>query len=351
MRSDSPEFHRLAAKELNPAQLFASASPLSVQKYKNFVFWTDEPFLIKVSQEETNLIAHEAEIGFVLNQLQVPTFSYVYRLLRMGAPLVYEDVSVFDVGPYDVDYLIIEKVEGVSLSKFVDDCSEQELMDVVVQVVNAIQVAHKRFGFVHGDLHAENVLVQRREELFSVPIGRKFLHTRVMAKIIDYDMSSLPAKKAAITHSEKEFIATTHNQDLIKFFLMLSEAMGSRSFFQELGDIRNWNRDEFPDVLSRFKFKTKPLPSRPFDGTIRYISQDVIDRRINKLLDKVPRGTTVIYDGMSFRKLTDQFLLLIKEVLTVRHVQQRLEIYGVKLSHRSKVKDLKKLWSMLQMWL
>lgn len=92
------------------------------------------------------------------------------------------------------NYLLMERVNGPSLGKFITTCSEQEFIDLIVQILNALSYADEEFSYVHGDLHSGNVLVETLSEPVTIKLNPQLqmapLVVNHLARIIDYGYSS-----------------------------------------------------------------------------------------------------------------------------------------------------------------
>lgn len=57
------------------------------------------------------------------------------------------------------DYLILEKLEGVTLSSALRTCTLDEYLNWLVQIVLALETGVVSFGFTHYNLHTDNIVV------------------------------------------------------------------------------------------------------------------------------------------------------------------------------------------------
>jgi hypothetical protein len=187
-----------------------------------------------------DLILHEAVIGMILNKLreQTPAFMYLYsgfscnsaqsNYMSGGSVAYRGNESDYNISATcslntstNMDTLMLsECIEGRPLSEllgyysflnkvggkdstyFVESSgkkisSSQVIFDLVLnclmQVICALALAQSKFRYVHGDLHAGNVMVTRLPSVTTLEynIGTKNIKikTLYLAQIIDYGLS------------------------------------------------------------------------------------------------------------------------------------------------------------------
>ena len=147
----------------------------------------------------------EALIGLAgVNRLRhlTPNFIYTYGTYTC-APQSAEGKGL---GPCDtsakgndIPSIVIEAVDdAVTFGDFFKTCTKDELISVLCQVAYSLTIAYQSCGFVHKDLHYNNVLVTRKSG--PVNITYKFrdntsiwkkLTTTCVAKIIDYGQAKM----------------------------------------------------------------------------------------------------------------------------------------------------------------
>lgn len=165
---------------------------------------------------------HEYFVGaFGTNFLRsrIPNFSYVLGLFQCSPPYIDSQDYLSsqppsikslrdrralthcqnDVTANQVNYILYENVTGgVTFREFIiKGCSFEEYMNVLTQVVLAINEAYLEVGFTHYDLHDENVLVRTLPEEINIPYrvdsagAVRYLRTRYVATIIDLGRSHI----------------------------------------------------------------------------------------------------------------------------------------------------------------
>lgn len=161
---------------------------------------------------------HEYFVGaFGTNKLRsrIPNFSYVLGLFQCSPPYI-EAQSYLqsddnsntrpaltycqnDVTSNQVNYLLYENVaNSVTFRQFIiNGCSFGEYMNVLTQIVLAINEAYLEVDFTHYDLHDENILVRTLPEEIYIPYrvdstgSVRYLRTRYVATIIDLGRSHI----------------------------------------------------------------------------------------------------------------------------------------------------------------
>lgn len=168
-------------------------------------------FVIKAQKSgQPNALKKEALAGFYVTNLVrqfVPNFMYVYGFTQCSQ--LVEDESGREIKSWcnptglQNSYLIAENVRD---SKVLYRWAREPTVDAVklcsilLQIFEALKVANKLFGFVHGDLHTSNVLVRDFEQgsstYFALPVYNQEMHvkgwvlTQHVPYVIDYGRST-----------------------------------------------------------------------------------------------------------------------------------------------------------------
>lgn len=163
-----------------------------------------------MKQEEyarsTEWILHEYFVG--INLPFLPTVS-----LALGA---------FSCNIYDekmslgssTRFILYEYIKGVTLSVWSKSHSARETWKLIRIIWATVRVLFNSIGFIHQDLHHENIIVVDLEEEKSIKIGSETFQTRYLPKIIDYGRSriklggkvySTRSKNLMIPASEPEY--------------------------------------------------------------------------------------------------------------------------------------------------
>lgn len=188
---------------------FKSINQIGKESVEGYAFSTSfaedtNLFVMKAPRNPRNdELVHEAVVGFyAMNKLRhiLPNFMYVYGYVNCSPPAVADrKVATWcsSTNP-GVSYLITENIrDSVPIGDFITN-PETTPMDVVAvwyQVVNALNLAFKRYGYTHFDLHYENVLVRKYSRMVAIPYfstGKDpvgYIVTRYVPYIIDYGYS------------------------------------------------------------------------------------------------------------------------------------------------------------------
>ena len=153
---------------------------------------------------------HEAFIGInCINDLikDIPNFSYTFGVfLEEGSEL----------------FLLTEKIEGITFTKYLEsrDFRIKEYLLILIQLSLALQVAQRRCEFVHWDLYAWNVIIQKLPEkkTFDYQITPEKvirIKTNIIPIIIDY------GKSHAVFKNEKYGFINMYNKSTIQDVLTI----------------------------------------------------------------------------------------------------------------------------------
>ncbi|MDZ4832546.1 MAG: serine/threonine-protein kinase [Candidatus Melainabacteria bacterium] len=171
-------------------------------------------------------------------------------------------------------YLVIEKAQGHTLAKVLKDFGRLSLLDSIdvgIQIIEALNCLHQ-LGYVHTSLTAEDIMLQRCNNRYSV-------------KIVDLDSTcsmTSPATKPMPMIGEGTFDYMSPEQamngrldvrtDVYIFGLLFYEMLtGRRPFF-----------GSNPVELLNARFSTKPESITAILGGIEYgiVLDDIIDRTL-----------------------------------------------------------------------
>lgn len=157
-------------------------------------------FFLKSSSHYESTI-HEIVVGLVaLNELRIylPNFQYTYGSLNCPAPQ--DGYAVCPVSSGNVvPQAILEILDGTETKILREYAtygwSGLDLVNFVVQLVNALYVAYGRYQFKHNNLTLDNIIIQVLEYELSIPIYNSqgilaFLATKSVIRITDFTMAS-----------------------------------------------------------------------------------------------------------------------------------------------------------------
>lgn len=121
-----------------------------------------------------------------------------------------------------VPYIITEKIDGDTLyNEFVkNSLTIEQYLNILVQVLIALEIAQREFNFTHYDLHTENVMLRNTNiQSYTVNLDDKeyTINPEHLAVIIDYGISSVNERK----QSSKEVgnsIGVTDNYNKFRIY-------------------------------------------------------------------------------------------------------------------------------------
>lgn len=145
---------------------------------------------------------HEYFVAFTcLNRLRevIPSFMYIYGAFTCSPPQPIKQggktvATTFCEGG-NATYLMLENIPGgLSLRKAATTAgtTSKQLAIWMCQIVSALDIAYQECGFVHNDLHDENVLMRPLPSETFVPISKfDYVRTSYIPTIIDYGRATV----------------------------------------------------------------------------------------------------------------------------------------------------------------
>lgn len=225
--------------------------------------------LLKTSKKEDydGDVFHEYFVGIrCLNSLRkiCSNFMYVYGCFRCFVPVpqnMGNQVNGTNFctlnpvnGQFYGTYTAIELIpNAVPWSQGLYQLELWEVYSLIIQLVDALQLAYINFGFVHRDLHNGNVLLRPLGKIAYVklPVSKGWVKTRFIPTIIDYGMSRVTVEKRnfAIFKFGKDPDALQPEHDLYKilgFTMIYLRGIDDEKIFA--------NMNIYKDVIPLFKF-------------------------------------------------------------------------------------------------
>lgn len=139
---------------------------------------------------------HEFFVGLQLNQLECPNFMYSFGVFSCFSNVTNAfDKLCLEPTRYDRPeyFLLQEFIRGQELETVFMDVSMDDLLGIYFQLLLALDLAYKKVGFTHYDLHARNIMLQDTNSIVYIPYewdGHPVhVKTRFVVKIIDYGHS------------------------------------------------------------------------------------------------------------------------------------------------------------------
>jgi hypothetical protein len=185
----------------------------SVSGYTVLASFPDEKdpkplFVIKIPKQLNNTedFYNEAAAGIVaLNQLKdiIPNFVYTYGYMYCNFLNVKNQPLKVCDNPGNVPYLVIESVlNSVTMGSMVSKVNmytDEQVVNCMLQVLNASAFAQDKLKFTHYDLHDRNVLISPQQRPMYIPFilgdsqiqnTNYLLAGEHLATIIDFGLSS-----------------------------------------------------------------------------------------------------------------------------------------------------------------
>lgn len=162
-----------------------------------------DPFEIKGSQE--GALLHEIFVSFfVTNRLRklIPNFQLCYAGLQLTPK---------------IDYLLLERLQGQSLTMMLRTCSLEQYLSWYLQVILALEFGVVHSGFTHNNLNPDNIqIVPANADVSKIKI-RYFHHnefwileTTEIAVLRNFELSHVKHKYDRVIHSS----SSSGNQDV-----------------------------------------------------------------------------------------------------------------------------------------
>jgi hypothetical protein len=167
---------------------------------------TGNLFVMKTPRSlEKDELVHEALVGFyALNKLRhiLPNYMYVYGFVYCSAPAIErKEVATWcSSSGHSVSYLITENIQNaMPIGEFIVDPNTAPLdfLTVFYQLINALNLAYKSYGYTHYDLHTGNIMIRKYSQIIAIPfLGTNnqingYIATSNVPYIIDYGYSRI----------------------------------------------------------------------------------------------------------------------------------------------------------------
>lgn len=274
------------AKFSDVYRIFTGDKCIMIHKYPNE--------MAKYEFEFKGEFIHEIFIGLVLNQLRsyVPNFVYTYGYFET------------DDDTYNPYAIMIENIDNsIPLEDIIKNLSGIEYFRILIQILNALNVASIHFDFCHQDLHDGNILIQKFETPIKIPLyleGRtKYIRSKYLATIIDFGQSYVKIKNQSYGVDNRDelmnFLSKSKPINDIYKLLCFSGFTAQRS-----------NNEEVYDLISRiyqFFDQKKTLKSR-----LKFFEDSMVEVETeNGIVYNVTDGFN--YNQFNFEKKNKKYYL------------------------------------------
>lgn len=270
--------------------------------------------VVKAPQNPADSLLHEAIVGLRLNPLRekIPNFAYVFSLFSCTPPYAASEKKKLGGfclrnGAADVPYIVYEGIfPSTSLKKYVATCSGKDFVRAFLQIVFALEEAWRYTGFVHQDLHDDNVQLRKLDSpvslAYDTSLGRRYIETYEIATMIDFGLSAVQladGTRTGVYGYEKYGIFVERPfplYDPYKLLLMSMRSMldgGNKACFRAAARIlRFFNSEQDPETVVRQQSGSfYALPNDPvFNGyTVQQLLEFIVaDRAIPRVATARP---------------------------------------------------------------
>lgn len=160
----------------------------SVTKHAMFAVKTPIFHLGYSAKEITKGVMHEYFVGLEANSLRnkhCPYYVYTYEYVECNTPVFFDknflSGCVVNNGKTDTKdihkstYIITEAIDGppISMFKYYNTVNYDDFVITFTLMVNGMMVAWNELGFIHGDLHGDNVLIRDPTKKYALPLHHK----------------------------------------------------------------------------------------------------------------------------------------------------------------------------------
>jgi hypothetical protein len=275
----------------------------------NFKGYLNDNLIIKFDINKYTL--HEVCCGLLVgNEMRkiIPTFVWTYGITKCTSPILSKDgKNILTACNEYIEYppsipekesdneyisVIIEKLEGLSLYNYIKNrkLSQSQLVSILLIVFSSISMANKKFGFVHNDLHSENINMKPLNRYSCIKLPNKNLYINTFDSlpiIFDFGLSVFENNGKKLGNFDFVDIGidpynSDPMQDVIKLLIDLQKSTNDKfvnellelliedketirliydnySYIPNLSKLIKYNIDEFIDVIislsERYSFK------------------------------------------------------------------------------------------------
>lgn len=111
----------------------------------------------------------------IVNNLRAECPNFVYTYYMFNDP--------------EILYVIREFVPGIILREYLEQCTVDQFVSVIIQSLLALKFAYDKYKFVHNDFHSDNVIVHTLNKWINLSYAETPLQVNNLAMIIDFDYS------------------------------------------------------------------------------------------------------------------------------------------------------------------
>jgi len=214
-------------------------------RYYMAISKTKEPLFIKIKGNEKDApLEIEYANGIQINQLQSPFFLRTYHLQEISSEegkKYFPYVSL----PFPRKILVSEYSPHLPIVEYLRlfPLSDDEKISILIQITCIIWHAYEELGFIHNDLNGGNLLLEKREKIDDILIGKITLHTPFYCRIYDYGRSFFIQRNEKMSENKNPLL-----NDLRKCCYSILGSQRDISY-RYVKTLFRWNFDEGIDSL------------------------------------------------------------------------------------------------------
>lgn len=203
--------------------------------------------------------------------------------------------------PLKLNVLITERCEGKSLADMASTMSVVDATKVLFQILQLLSCFHSH-GFVHGDLHPGNVLVETKEDnqeyeiLYMIPyktIQTPFtLKTKYLVKIYDFDFSTIHNKNVRMNYN-LDIYFNKHMKSSVYQLLYTDVWMVFYIFLKYIGFYVKKECPNYSDQLYSLFFNPSALHRKHLSAKLKKLDFECIISAVNQ--ETIPSYRQTLY--------------------------------------------------------
>lgn len=186
--------------------------------------------------ENDENMSREGYCGLCINELEiyVPNFSKTYLLINLPKP--YKKKTFFKTEwkinlkdeKNKVPFLIMENIKcNTKIKKILKNCNFKIFLEILIQIINALNIAYIIYDFTHYDLHLGNLIFVNKVSCINIYKdlnNYEEIKFDFLIKIIDYEFSHFSIRGRHYGHSNLSQYKIHRNKsypmhDIYKLFM------------------------------------------------------------------------------------------------------------------------------------
>lgn len=216
-------------------------------------------YAMKIFQTEYLMAEYKDRLDREIKAIQKITHPNVVK---------FHDYGTFVDNEFEYFYIVMDLVEGKSLTEFIGTIEEERCIDIIESVLDTLDSVHKE-GVIHRDLKPANVMISQE----GVPVILDF----GLAKLIDYSSITQTGERVGTYYymSPEQVTDSKHIDNLSDYFSI------GVIFYQLLTGVLPYDATNLPALIDQIKNQYPKNPSE-LNGSI----SNKVENIILKLLEK-----------------------------------------------------------------